>query len=102
MAFDKIKGENRAKKILRGAFETGKIPNAYLFCGNNTEEMSAVALEFAKLLNVHCELLELLFCTVCCNCCTWTVSGFYYFIFRLVDHKPGHVPEIDAPVGVLV
>lgn len=45
-----IKGEERAKKILLGAYKNSRIPNAYIFSGQNILEMSCTAKEYAKLL----------------------------------------------------
>lgn len=45
-----IKGEERAKKILLGAYKNNRIPNAYIFSGQNILEMSCTAWEYAKLI----------------------------------------------------
>ena len=55
-------GENRAKKILMGAFNNKRVANAYLFSGNHAQEMGTIAKQFAKLLN--CETV----CDECVSC----------------------------------
>lgn len=62
MVFDEIPGESRAKTIILGAYKTGRLPNAYIFSGNNTEEMSLAVKDLAKLLNCGS------FCGICLNC----------------------------------
>jgi DNA polymerase III delta prime subunit len=51
MVFDSLKGEPRAKKMLLGAHKNGKVAGAYLFQGQNIDEMSDAATEYARLLN---------------------------------------------------
>ncbi len=62
MVFESIKGEPRAKKILLGAYTAGKVAGAYIFQGQNTQEMADFAKEFAKLLNCGSA------CGRCLNC----------------------------------
>jgi len=62
MVFDNINGENRVKKILAGAVSTGRLPGAYIFAGQNTEEMSGLCAGLAQLLN--CPEV----CGSCLNC----------------------------------
>lgn len=49
-----IKGEDRAKRILLGAYKNMRIPNAYIFSGQNIEEMCQTAKEYTKLLICGC------------------------------------------------
>jgi len=51
MFLSQINGENRAKIMLFGAYNNNKVANAYLFSGNNLEEMDVAAREFFGLLN---------------------------------------------------
>ena len=51
MSFTNIKGEERAKKILLGSFNNKRVPNAFLFSGQNLAEMKQISLDFALLLN---------------------------------------------------
>ena len=62
MVFDAVKGESRAKKILKGVLDTGRLPGAYLFNGDNTGEMMYFAKDLAK----HLNCAE--FCGDCINC----------------------------------
>lgn len=49
-----IKGEDKAKRILLGAYRNMRIPNAYIFSGQNLGEMSQTAKDFARLLICGC------------------------------------------------
>ncbi len=52
--------EEISRKILSGAAASGRIPNAYLFVGADTEKLLAEAASFAKSLNcASCDLLIL-------------------------------------------
>ncbi|MEK7375548.1 MAG: DNA polymerase III subunit delta', partial [Candidatus Margulisiibacteriota bacterium] len=62
MSFTNIKGEERAKKILSGSFNNERIPNAFLFSGQNLAEMKQISLDFALLLNCSAS------CGSCGNC----------------------------------
>lgn len=62
MSFTNITGEERAKKILLGSFNNKRVPNAFLFSGQNLAEMKQISLDFALLLN--CPTL----CGDCLNC----------------------------------
>jgi DNA polymerase-3 subunit delta' len=56
MSFDRIIGQNRPLRILRGILNTGRIPTTYLFSGERGIGKFTAALEFAKALN--CENLK--------------------------------------------
>src|ERR1043165_1959286 len=47
----KIIGQERVKRILKQALESGKLPNAYLFIGPEGTGKDAAAIELAKALN---------------------------------------------------
>ena len=51
MSFTQIGGEDRAKKILSGSYNNKRVPNAFLFSGQNLAEMKQISLDFAQLLN---------------------------------------------------
>ncbi|MCX5750036.1 MAG: hypothetical protein NTZ10_07375 [Candidatus Saganbacteria bacterium] len=51
MPFNDLKGEDRAKRMLLGAFNRQRIAGAYLFCGQDIEKIMLFTKEFAKLLN---------------------------------------------------
>lgn len=51
MVFDKISTEKRAKRMLIGAYGNKKLPGAYVFSGQNADDMLYFAGEFARLLN---------------------------------------------------
>jgi DNA polymerase III delta prime subunit len=51
MAFINIKGEERAKKILLGSFNNKRVPNAFLFSGQNLDEMRQISVDYAQMLN---------------------------------------------------
>ena len=51
MAWQSIIGQERVKQLLRYAWESGKIPGAYLLYGVEGIGKDALALEFAALLN---------------------------------------------------
>lgn len=64
-----IIGQDRVKKILRQTFESGKLPNAYLFTGPEGVGKDAVALELAKALNCKNKSEhDFEACDVCDNC----------------------------------
>ena len=62
MSFTEIKGEERAKKILLGSYDNKRVPNAFLFSGQNLAEMKQISLDFALLLNCDTS------CGSCSNC----------------------------------
>ncbi len=72
MSFNKIIGQELAKKILLNAMRNNKIPNAYLFYGEDGVGKFLVAVAFAKAVN--CLEKEWDFCDKCRNC-------------RLIDEK---------------
>ncbi|MFQ6617700.1 MAG: ATP-binding protein [Fidelibacterota bacterium] len=51
MAFERIVGQERAKKILLRAIENGRLAHAYLFAGNDGLGKEAMSIELARLLN---------------------------------------------------
>lgn len=89
MVFDKIKGEPRAKKILSGVHAAGKVAGAYIFQGQNAEEMAGFAKGFAKLLN--CE-------TVCGQClnCRKIESGVHPDFVTVLPEGKKQIIKIDS------
>lgn len=89
MVFDSIKGEPRAKKIISGAHIAGKVAGAYVFQGQNAEEMADFAKEFAKLLN--CD-------TVCGSClnCKKIESGAHPDFVTIVPEGKKQIIKIDS------
>ncbi|MFN3385278.1 MAG: DNA polymerase III subunit delta', partial [Candidatus Thermochlorobacter sp.] len=51
MSWANIIGQKQQIAMLRHALQTGRLPNAYLFIGQDGVGKDAVALEFAKTLN---------------------------------------------------
>ncbi len=51
MVFPDFPGSLRAKKVLLGAFNNNRVPNAYLFSGSDMAVMENMASEYAKLLS---------------------------------------------------
>jgi DNA polymerase-3 subunit delta' len=61
-----IIGQERVKRILRAAVESGRVPHAYLFYGGEGVGKDAMALEFARLL--RCERGGAEACMECVSC----------------------------------
>jgi len=76
MEFTQVKGEQRAKRMLFGSFENKRIPNAFLFCGQNLAEMRQIAVDYSSLLNCH---------TLCgkCSSCSRIKKGVYPDVLEL-------------------
>lgn len=76
-------GQERVKKIIRQALESGKLPNAYLFMGLEGTGKDAMAIEIAKTLN--CERSKTEACDECTNCKAIgsLASPLLYFVFAL-------------------
>lgn len=89
MVFESIIGEPRAKKIISGAHEAGKVSGAYVFQGQNAEEMAVFAKEFAKLLN--CETA----CGTCLNC-RKIESGVHPDFITVVPEGKKQIIKIDS------
>lgn len=51
MSWAQIIGQKQQIAVLRRAAQTGRLPNAYLFIGQDGVGKDAIALEFAKMLN---------------------------------------------------
>jgi len=75
--------------MLLGAHKNGKVAGAYLFQGQNIDEMSDAATEYARLLN--CETA----CGQCLNC-RKTASGTHPDIITVVPEGKKQVIKIDA------
>ncbi|MFA5104094.1 MAG: hypothetical protein WC527_02840 [Candidatus Margulisiibacteriota bacterium] len=89
MVFESIKGEPRAKKIVLGAHAAGKIAGAYIFQGQNIEEMADFAKEFAMLLN--CETA----CGKCLNC-RKIESGVHPDFVTIIPEGKKQIIKIDS------
>lgn len=89
MVFDSIKGEPRAKKMVLGACSAGKVAGAYLFQGQNTEEMSDFTREFAKFLNCP---------DLCGNClnCKKIEAGVHPDLVTLMPEGKKQIIRIDS------
>ena len=66
MAWDKIIGQERVKRILHAAFTTNRLSHAFLFYGLEGVGKDAAAIELARTLN--CTQGEWNACGVCNNC----------------------------------
>lgn len=89
MVFESIKGEPRAKKMISGAHAAGKVSGAYIFQGQNTQEMAEFAKEFAKLLN--CETV----CGTCLNC-RKIESGVHPDFITVIPEGKKQIIKIDS------
>jgi len=77
MGFDAVLGQDKAKRLIRAAFENGRLAHAYLFAGPDGVGKTLFALETAKLL--FCRSDEERPCGACADC-------------RRVDH--GRHPDL--------
>lgn len=66
--WDKVKGQQRVKEILKRIFESRKISHAFIFYGNEGVGKDATAIEFAKLLNCDNPVNVNEACDACKNC----------------------------------
>lgn len=67
MSWSDILGQERQKEVLRRAIRLGRLPNAYLFIGQEGVGKEAVALEVAKALN--CDSPDSLAAAEACGAC---------------------------------
>ena len=88
MEFTRVKGEQRAKRILFGSFENKRIPNAFLFCGQNLTEMRQIAVDYSSLLNCH---------TLCgkCSSCSRIKKGVYPDVLELEPREDRQTVGIE-------
>ena len=53
MSFDNILGQDRPKESLKKALQSGRIPNSYLFYGQDSVGKKLTAYELGKALNCN-------------------------------------------------
>ena len=85
MALDNILGQDRPKKILDKALRSGRIPNSYLFHGQESVGKKFTAIEVCKALN--CETLSPVDSCDKCPSCLKIEKGIYPDLFILEPTK---------------
>src|SRR5512137_2131223 len=90
-------GQHRVKELLRRAFESHRIPHAYLFTGPDGVGKDAMAIELARTLN--CEHLDRAPCGACGSCTKMTTLQHPNLI--LVVALPTGKSGSETPLGGL-
>ena len=85
MALDNILGQDRPKQILDKALRSGRIPNSYLFYGQESVGKKFTAIEVCKALN--CETLSPVDSCDKCSPCLKIEKGIHPDLFILEPKK---------------
>jgi DNA polymerase III subunit delta' len=68
MAFESIKGQEQACRVLASALECGRVPHAYLFTGPDGVGKRTTAIQWAQILNCSSRPALAAACGVCASC----------------------------------
>jgi DNA polymerase III subunit delta' len=97
MSWNNILGQERVKGILREIYLQGRIPNAFLFYGNEGVGKDAIAIELAKTLNCttneDSEVRNFEPCDECSNC--RTIDKLQHANMKMVFALPRGKNETD-------
>lgn len=100
MSWDSIIGQRRAKRIVRAALASGRIPHAWLFTGAEGVGKDALAIELAKTLRCESPLEDGTVACGLCHGCTTTAAlqnANVRFVFALPGGK-GEDSRADSPM----
>jgi len=96
-------GQDRVKKIIKQALESGKLPNAYLFMGAEGIGKDAMAIELAKTLNcLDPKMNGVEACDECANCKSIGALGspILYFVTALAKDSDKAKDDDEDEDGV--
>ncbi|MCB0713334.1 MAG: DNA polymerase III subunit [Ignavibacteriae bacterium] len=99
MSWSSVIGQERVKRLLKGALLSGRIPNAWLFTGPEGVGKDAVAIEIAKFLRCENRGEEAEACGECHGCRTASElqNSNVQFVFALPSAK-GEDRRTDSPM----